>query len=381
MNLPYVNIAFQNGQLGITEPTADGICGLIPAGAVVVSSYQEHNGAAYLVNSLDCITKTGTDALTYEMIREFFDEAGEGALLWLLNAKPTSSAAGVTNLQGLANGAIRTIGVAEPLAAASVQADVTALQTAAEGLASGSFAPVLVIAGIKAPATIGNATALTGANRVAVVCGNELTGDSTTDALLDDAAAVGLLLGRIAKNPVEVSVARVSDGAVKATDMAFGTAPITKADASTLSTKGYIVPRTWVGKSGFFWSSDTLAAATTDDYGMIMRRRTIDKAYRISYKALLEEVGTQIPVTSSGTIPTSVAKSIEAMVETALERGMTNQGNLGTDPDDDTDNGIIVYVNPEQNVVSTSQLRVSVKVKPYGYAYYIEADLSFYTNE
>ncbi|MBR4814466.1 MAG: hypothetical protein IKZ67_03285, partial [Paludibacteraceae bacterium] len=128
-------------------------------------------------------------------------------------------------------------------------------------------------------------------------------------------------------------------------------------------------------------SSDTLAAATTDDYGMIMRRRTIDKAYRISYKALLEEVGTQIPVTSSGTIPTSVAKSIEAMVETALERGMTNQGNLGTDPDDDTDNGIIVYVNPEQNVVSTSQLRVSVKVKPYGYAYYIEADLSFYTNE
>lgn len=381
MNLPYVNISFQNGQLGITEPTADGICGLIPAGAVVVSRYEEQNGTAYLVNSIDCITKSGTDLLTYEMIREFFDEAGEGALLWLLNAKPTTSAAGLATLQGLANGACRAIGVVEPLTASSVATDLAALQTAAEGLVTDSYAPCLVVAGIKTPATIGSATALSGANRVAVVCGNEITGVSASDAVLDDAAAVGLLLGRIAKSPVEVSVARVADGAIKAVDMKFGTNAITKADASTLSGKGYIVPRTWTGKSGFFWSSDSTAVAVTDDYSMITRRRTIDKAFRIAYKALLEEVGTQIPVTSTGSIPVATAKSIEAMVETALERGMTNQGNLGTDPDDDTDNGIIVYVDPSQNVVSTSELHVAVKVKPYGYAYYIEADLAFYTNE
>lgn len=378
MNLPYVNISFQNGQLGITEPTADGICGLIPAGAVVVASYEENNGTAYLVNSLGCITKSGTDALTYEMIREFFDEAGEGALLWLLNYKPTTPELGVATLQALANGACRAIGVVEPLTANAVATDVAALQTAAEGLVA-SYSPAMVVAGIKTPDTIGSATALANANRVAVVCGNEITGVSATDAILDDAAAVGLLLGRIAKNPVEVSVARVADGAIKADDLRFGTDKITKADASTLSGKGYIVPRTWVGKSGFFWSSDSMAVEVTDDYSLIPRRRTIDKAFRIAYKALLDEVGTQIPVTSTGTIPVATAKSIEALVETALERGMTNQGNLGTDPDDDTDNGIIVYVNPNQNVVGTSQLKVSVKVKPYGYAYYISADLSFYT--
>lgn len=381
MNLPYVRISFQNGQLGITEPTADGICGLIPAGAVVVGTYTEKSGDAYLITSLDCVTKTGTDALTYEMIREFFAEAGEGSYLWILNYKPTTAEIGVSTLQGLSNGACRVIGVVEPLDTPAT--DIPLLQTAADNLASQSYAPVLVVAGIEAPTTIGNATDLTqlDANRVAVVCGNEVTGVTATDTVLAGGAAIGLLLGRIAKNSVEVSVARVADGAIKASKLAFGSADITKSDVSTLCTKGYIVPRTWVGKSGFFWCADSLATAVTDDYGLIQRRRTIDKAFRIAYKALIEEVGMQIPVTSDGTIPVSTAKSIEALVETALEKGMTNQGNLGTDPDDDTDNGVKVFVDPTQNVVSTSTLNVNVKVKPYGYAYYINCDLSFYTND
>ena len=379
--LPYVKIAFQNGALGITEPTADGICGLVPDGAVVVNAYTENNGAAYLITSLSCVTKTGTDALTYEMIREFFEEAGEGSYLWLLNAKPSSSAAGVTNLQNLSNGACRTIGVVTPIASADLDTEVDALNDAAEELVTSIYAPVLVIAGTPAPGTIGSAEDLTqlASNRVAVVCGNEVTGDATTDALLDDAGAVGLLLGRIAHNAVQTSVARVSDGAIKARDMALGTAAITNANAQTLHGKGYITPRTWTGKAGFYWSSDALATAVTDDYGMIPRRRTIDKAFRIAYKTLIEEVGMEIPVSSTGGIPTGTAKAIEAMVETAIEQGMTNQGNLGTDPDDDTDKGVIASVDPNQNVVTTNKIEVSLKVKPYGYAYYIDVNLSFYT--
>lgn len=87
----------------------------------------------------------------------------------------------------------------------------------------------------------------------------------------------------------------------------------------------------------------------------------------------------EIPVSSTGGIPNGTAKAIEAMVETAIEQGMTNQGNLGTDPDDDTDKGVIASVNPDQNVVATNKIEVSLKVKPYGYAYYIDVNLSFYT--
>lgn len=379
--LPYVKIAFQNGALGITEPTADGICGLVPDGAVVINAYTDNNGAAYLITSLACVTKTGTDALTYEMIREFYEEAGEGSYLWVLNAKPTTSAAGVTSLQNLSNGACRAIGVVTPIASADLDTDVDALNDAAEDLVDDLYAPVLVVAGTPAPSTIGSAENLTllDSNRVAVVCGNEVTGDATTDALLDDAGAVGLLLGRIAHNAVQTSVARVSDGAIKARNMALGASPINNANAATLHGKGYITPRTWTGKAGFYWSGDALATATTDDYGMIPRRRTIDKAFRIAYKTLVEEVGMEIPVSSTGGIPNGTAKAIEAMVETAIEQGMTNQGNLGTDPDDDTDKGVITSVDPDQNVVATNKIEVSLRVKPYGYAYYIDVNLSFFT--
>lgn len=368
--------------LGINEPNADGVCGLVSAGAVVVNNYVEKSGtAAYLITSLSDVTKTGTDLLTYEMIREFFAEAGDGAYLWVLSAAPTDSATGVTSLQTLANGACRIIGVVEPLEA--VATDVPDLQSAAEELAEDLYAPALIIAGIEAPSSAGSASSLTGlaSSSVAVVCGNEKTGDTDADAVLDDAAAVGLVLGRLAKNAVQVSIARVADGAIKADDMKFGTADVSESIASTLSSKGYIVPRTWVGKAGFYWSTDSTATAETDDCSLIMRRRTIDKAYRVSYKSLLENVGMQIPVNSTGGIPVATAKSIEAAVETALERAMTNQGNLGTDPDDDTDNGIKVYVDPTQNVVSTNTLTVSIRVKPFGYAYYIEANLSFYTQD
>lgn len=369
--------------LGISEPTADGVCGLVPAGALVIGNYTEQNGAASLITSLSDLTEEGSDKLTYRMVKEFFDEAGDGSYLWVLNAKPATAAAGVKSLQGLSNGACRVIGVASPLATASLSADLKALNDAAEELVASLFAPVLVLAGLPAPATIGNATDLTefNYNRACVVVGNEITGDSALDTELKKGACVGLLLGRIAKNAVQVSVARVSDGMIKADSLKFGANSITNADAQTLHGKGYIVPRTWVGKAGFFWSSDHLATSDTDDYGLIPRRRTIDKAYRVTYKALLDEVGSEIPVSSTGAIPVPTAKSIETLVETALERAMTNQGNLGSDPDDDTDNGIKVFVDPNQNVVATNKIEVSVKVKPYGYAYYIEASLSFYTND
>lgn len=379
--LPYVKIAFQNGMLGITTPSEDGVCGLIPGGAVVVANYTAKNGVAYLINSPACITETGTDAVTYQAILDFYAEAGEGAELWLLNAKPASTASGVTSLQTLSNGACRAIASVIPMSTPGTE--VSTINTAAVALEQSIYAPVMVIVGIATPNTIGSAVDLSegSSNRVAVVCGNKLTGVTATDTELKKGACVGLLLGRVAKNAVQVSVARVADGPINAEKLAFGEAEINNSDAQTLCGKGYIVPRTWTGKAGYFFSSDQLATVLTDDYGLIPRRRTIDKAFRIAYKTLLNEVGTEIPVKSDGGIPVSTAKSIEAMVETALEKSMTNLGNLGKDPDDDSDNGIKVYVDPSQNVVATNKIVVSVKVKPYGYAYYIEANLSFYTTE
>ena len=380
-SLPYVNINFANGQLGITTPSEDGICGLVPAGAVSVSSYTEKSGTAYKITSLSCLDEAGTDALTYEMVREFYAESGEGSYLWIESVKPSDAPSAVKALQEAANGACRAIGITTALAV-DPTTEVKALQAEAEDLTKRLFAPVLVVAGIAAPATVGDAVDLTSANcnRVAVVCGNCTSDTAATEALLEKAASVGLLLGRIASKDVQVSVARVSDGAIAATEMMLGASAITTDNAKTLHGKGYITPRSWTGKAGYYWSDDVLATAAADDYGLIPRRRTIDKAYRLAYATLLNEVNAEIAVSSTGGIAPSVAKSIESVVATALETGMTAKGNLGTDPDDDSDTGVKVYVDPDQPVVSTSTLSVSVKVKPFGYAKYIEAVLSFYTN-
>ena len=58
---------------------------------------------------------------------------------------------------------------------------------------------------------------------------------------------------------------------------------------------------------------------------------------------------------------------------------MTAYGNLGNDPDNSNDTGVKCYIDPSQNVVSTSTIKVNIKVKPYGYARYIEANLGFFT--
>ena len=58
---------------------------------------------------------------------------------------------------------------------------------------------------------------------------------------------------------------------------------------------------------------------------------------------------------------------------------MTSVGNLGNDPQDPNDTGVVAYVNPEQNIVATSRLEASLRIRPYGYAKYIEVDLGFQT--
>ena len=105
----------------------------------------------------------------------------------------------------------------------------------------------------------------------------------------------------------------------------------------------------------------------------------IDKAFRVAYSTLLDKVNDEIPVTDEGKMPVSITHALQGAVETAIINNMTAYGNLGTDIEDSNDTGVQCYIDPEQNVVTTSTLRVSIKVKPYGYAKYIEATLGFMT--
>ena len=128
-----------------------------------------------------------------------------------------------------------------------------------------------------------------------------------------------------------------------------------------------------MGRTGYFWTDDRMACEETDDYAHLTARRTVDKAARIAYDTLLDYMLTEIETNEDGTMQQDVLKSWQAEVESAIDTQMTAKGELSS-----TDgSGCSCYIDPAQNVVSTSIITLTLKVRPFGYARTINVDLGF----
>ena len=396
MSLPYVKISFAKGAIGGSAAMDDGCTGLICTAVAVPSTFALNTN--YLITSLKELealgitaSSTGANANVYKCVKEFYDEAPKGTKLYLRGAADSVTVDALvdktsTHAQKLlefAAGNIRTLMVkvtdANNYSATTthaIDAKVETAMTKAQALAVADtedlMAPLLVLlegrhyTGI--PANLPDLTQLSD-NRVAVVIGDTVSGSN--------GAAVGLVAGRLARIPVQRSIARVKDGAIPATTMYIGSAVAESGSPATINDKGFICPRTFVGKGGYYWSDDKIATSASDDYCLIPRRRTIDKAYRIAYLAMLDQVQDEIALTADGKISAAVCKNMETIMESAIINEMTSKGNLSTDPDDPNDTGVQAYVDPDQRIVSTSRLDASLRVRPYGYSKYIEISLGF----
>jgi len=423
--LPYVRINFANGAIGGSAAMDDGCTGLICNAEAVTDGFQL--GTNYLITSLKELEalgitaeSTGANANVYKCVKEFYDEAPKGTKLYIRGAAVGTSAdpvgidylvdkdeAHAWPLLEYAKGEIRTLIVkgTDP-AGYTIHTDngktgtdkveygmdvvvidaINNAQLLAVSATETLKAPLLVLLEARHyTGTPGDLPNLTGEakNRVAVVLGDtkrdSVTESGLTTVVSSEGAAVGLVAGRLARIPVQRSIARVKDGSIPATRLYIGTVVAESGNPETIHDKGFICPRTFVGKGGYYWSDDCLAAPASDDYCLIPRRRTIDKAYRIAYLAMLEQVSDEIALTAEGKIAPSVCKNMETVMESAIINQMTSVGNLGNDPQDPNDTGVKAYIDPDQNIVATSRLNASLRVRPYGYAKYIEVDLGFQT--
>ena len=404
--LPNVKIDFANGAIGASEPMDDGVTGLVCTAVAVTQTVNDKTenvfalNTPYLITKLDELVSKGitsgeedANATLYKAVKEFYDEAPDGSKLWIMGVADTVTLADIVDktkdnakkLLVAANGTIRTLAVKikdksayTPTVTTGIDGTVRTAITNAQALAEWAtetlFAPVMVL--LEGRHYTGNAETLvsnpvnTGNNnRVGVVIG-----DTVADS---KGAAVGLLAGRIASIPVQRSVARVRTGSIVATTMYIGGVAAELGNPETINDCGFICPRTFVGKGGYFWSDDKLAAEASDDYSLIPRRRVADKAYRITYSTLINEVAEEISVTDDGKISAPVVKAIQTAVESAIVNNMTSRGNLGNDPSDPNDMGVECYINPDQNIVATSRLDVQVRIKPHGYSKYINVSLGF----
>lgn len=398
--LPRVKILFENGALGSIAPSADGVVGLVATATAVAADGGLQLATPYVLRKLDDLVTLGVtnaeddaNAFLYRHVKEFYDEAGDGAELWLMCFPNTLLPSALVDrtqeyakkLILSAQGRIRAIAVAfnpapgyEPTITNGLDSDVPAAMLNAQALAEWAttslYAPLFVV--LEARGFTGDVTALSDLSTYSYNRVGLLLGDTVENST---GAAIGLLLGRIAYIPVQRSIGRVRSLALKILTAFILNKKVEVADVESIHDKGYITFCTFTGKAGYFFVDDSLATAVADDYRSIARRRTIDKAYRIAYLTLLEFLNDEIPITNAGELVPAMAKSWEAEVETAIINQMTAEGNLGVDPTDPSDSGVKCFIDYAQKVVSTSKIEISLKVKPYGYAKYIDVKLGFIT--
>ncbi len=393
MALPRVKIDFTNGALGQVSMSDDGVYAILTTGVVVAGKFALNT--TYVIKSMNQVTNDLGITLVnnpgiFKLMTEFYAEAGDGTEVWLKAFADTvtltqminlATAQGVQDLLTLAKGRIRGIfvhrtpaGGYTPTITTGLDGDVTTAiaqaQTTAIYTVDTLKAPVFVIiAGLYYSGLATDLTALnTGSNnRVGVLIGDSVSGNG---------CAIGLLAGRLARIPVQRNIGRVKDGSILTLTAAYlKTTQVEIADAGSVHDKGYITLRTHIGRSGYFFTDDPLAAIVSDDYHKLTARRTVDKGYRIAYDTLVSELLDEVPVTDAGYVSAAYAKSIEAKVENAIVNSM--DGELGKDPDNAKDKGVICFVSPTQNIVSTGLLQVSLKLKPFGYTNYINVLLGF----
>ena len=386
--LPRIKIQFMNGQLGTVGESPDGLFALV-CGAKAVAKNLELD-KAYTLHTFDELAALGVTAENnprlYKHVKEFYAEAEEGTKLVIFPVDKAKTftelcdkdTGAIKELITAENGALRGIFVAGDGREATLTTNgldddlFTALSKAqqlAEWATTSLYAPLFVILegrGYKGGAVkdLHKETY----NRVGVLIGDTVKAS--------EGAAVGMMAGRLATLPVQRNIARVKNGALKPIALFIGDKPVEEnaSAVSDLYDAGYITPRKYVGKAGYFFTDDRLACEQTDDYAHITARRTIDKAYRIAYAALLELMMDELAVNENGTLQHGIVMAWQQMMENAVNRAMTAVGELSAD---ENGAGCKAYIDPTQNVLATSRIELVLKVRPFGYARYVDVKLGF----
>lgn len=384
--LPRIKINFLGGQLGKVGASLDGLVAILIASTAVSKTFEL--GKSYAISGPSDLARLGVTADNnpelYRHVQAFYREAEAGAELILCGVDASKTMVEICAEGGEAQklierhaGAMRAIFISSPAGDSEAVTEglspdvfkaIPKAQELAEKATNELYAPLfIVIDGRNYTGENLKSFAEEKHNRVAVLVGDTVKGSK--------GAALGVLAGRIASKPVQRNIGRVRDGELKQQEFYLGDKLVEERldQVVELHEKRYISPRRYVGRSGYFFADDNLLAKVSDDYSQIALRRVIDKAYRIAYNTLLDYMLDEIALTEEGKMQAHIAKAWEQNVEDAINREMTANGELSSEDG----NGCKCFIDPTQNVVATSKIAISLKVRPFGYARYIDVNLGF----
>lgn len=382
--LPDVIINLLNGQIGGVNLILDRTAGLLGTGVTVAGTGMITVGSPVLLTSLDDATAIGitTDdnPAAYRQVKEFYSEAPQGSLLFFMlcpDTMPQADMWDITNANGIkklldyAQGTIRFAGsyFKAPTGyvldvSAGIDADVFDAISAGHALCETYFDGHQGLRGIvEGRGFSGVAADLTDLktmsyNRMAVVLGGSAA---------DKSCSVGLALGRLAAIPPQRKISRVKGGPLTPTTMYIGTADAAGNSTATIAhDKGYIVPRTFPNKVGYYWSGDHTCTKDSDDYCFLSRGRVIDKAAVIAYQTYTDELDDDIEINPDGTLPIGWIKNMEQVIKQQVNGSMAGEIS-----------GFTPYINPVQNVTSTNETEIVMSIQPKGYNSRIKVSLGY----
>lgn len=312
------------------------------------------------------IVKGSTDfGAAYYHISEFF-RINPNATLYVGIFPASVDFTGIQEMQDFAEGKIRQ--AAAFTTTALVETQVNALQAIADKCSEG-HQPLCILLGADVSAmedltTLPDLRALTCPN-VSVVIGQDggAAGAALFTSTGKSVTCVGAALGALSRARVNDNIGWVQQfnmASVELDTPALADGKLVKESASLLSSlndKGYIFLRKHIGMAGTYFNDSHTCDEITSDYAYIESVRTIDKAIRGIRTYMLPMLnGTVYVDATTGQLTPDTIASLQQMGGRALEE-MERAGEIS---------GMEVYINPEQNILATSELEVDIKDVPTG---------------
>jgi hypothetical protein len=134
-----------------------------------------------------------------------------------------------------------------------------------------------------------------------------------------------------------------------------------------IADKNYIFLRRIPDLSGSFISDSKSAVSNTNSFFSIERNRTIDKARRVVASGLSPLLNSPIDVNSDGTLSALTINVYKQVCASQLDIMVSNQELSSYQ----------VNIDPNQNVLSTDTINITLVLVPKGVARFITVDVSF----
>ncbi|CAG2532930.1 Protein of unknown function (DUF2586) [Maribacter dokdonensis] len=265
--------------------------------------------------------------------------------------------------------------------------DVIAAVTKAQALADSEFAKDrFAITFIEGRSFTGTATGIKDfrnlaetAPDVAVILGadNDI---STSDAAYAGYAAVGDIVGLVSAAAVSQNAGELTEAfnLTDADEEAFINAGLSSGehideysdtDLDTLNDKGYIFGVATSGIAGFHIVDTHTCDALISDYAYVENVRTINEMIRAARASLLPRMKGRLYVDpDSGKLAPNTVKEMELST-------IASQNNLLADGD--LSGGVDCYIDPDQNILATSELQVLLTAVPVAIGRQITLKIGF----